>query len=327
MTAAFDDLYRFISTEMRMSHIYQPVMISALLRHDGRASVQDIAAALLARDQAQLDYYKQITRQMPGSVLRKRGIVEVLKDVYSLPHFSELTDEECSRLVAFCDAKVEAYLEKRSDPWSHRRRSVGYISGSLRYEVLKRAAFRCELCGASAKDRALEVDHIAPRNRGGADDPFNLQALCYSCNAMKRDRDDTDFRGIAEMYEAREPGCPFCDVVSNRVVSENALMVAMRDAYPVTAGHTLILPKRHVQSGSGLTQPEINALWALHTTVRVALMEEDHAISGFNFGLNDGAVAGQTVAHCHFHLIPRRAGDMPDPRGGVRGVIPDRQKY
>jgi hypothetical protein len=68
---------------------------------------------------------------------------------------------------------------------------------TLRYEILKRAKFRCELCGISADEKALEVDHIVPRNRGGADDLPNLQALCYSCNAMKRDRDEVDFRGIA----------------------------------------------------------------------------------------------------------------------------------
>ena len=72
----------------------------------------------------------------------------------------------------------------------------GYVPGTLRYEVLKRARFRCELCGTSADVRALEVDHIVPRSKGGADGPDNLQALCYSCNSTKRDRDDADFRRV-----------------------------------------------------------------------------------------------------------------------------------
>ena len=74
----------------------------------------------------------------------------------------------------------DEYLEKRSDAWSHRKKSSGYISGTIKYEVLKRASFRCELCGISADEKGLEVDHIVPRNKGGSDDTSNLQSLCYS---------------------------------------------------------------------------------------------------------------------------------------------------
>lgn len=193
--------------------------------------------------------------------------------------------------------------------------------------MLKRAAFRCELCGASAEDRALEVDHIVPRNFGGSDDPSNLQALCYSCNAMKRDRDMTDFRGMADRYRERSPGCIFCEINSTRVVVANELMVAIKDAYPVTEGHTLLIPKRHVASPNELYQPEINAMWALAASIRQDLSAADGTIAGFNFGSNDGASAGQTVMHAHFHVIPRRDGDAERPRGGVRGVIPERQDY
>jgi len=152
---------------------------------------------------------------------------------------------------------------QQSDPWSHRRKSAGYVSGTLRYEVLKRAMFRCELCGASAEDRALEVDHIVPRNTGGSDDLSNLQALCYSCNAMKRDRDTTDFRAMASLYRERADGCIFCNIDATRIVSENELIVAIRDAYPVTEGHSLLIPRRHVVGPSDLFQPELNAMWAI----------------------------------------------------------------
>ena len=81
--------------------------------------------------------------------------------------------------------KLRKYVGKREDPWSHRRKSTGYVPGTQRYEVLKRARYRCELCGISAEYKALEVDHIIPRNKGGTDDASNLQALCYSCNSTK----------------------------------------------------------------------------------------------------------------------------------------------
>jgi ATP adenylyltransferase len=104
-------------------------------------------------------------------------------------------------------------------------------------------------------------------------------------------------------------------------------MVAIKDAFPVTEGHTLLIPKRHVANPNELFQPEVNALWALAKRLRADLTGTDQTISGFNFGSNDGTAAGQTVMHAHFHLIPRREGDAENPRGGVRGVIPDRQSY
>jgi ATP adenylyltransferase len=187
---------------MRMSHVYQPVMLQVLLERGGQASVRQIAEALLHKDEAQLSYYDEITRRMPGAVLRKRGIVEIEKGTYILPDIADLTEAEKHTLIGLCLSRVDAFIAIRTDPWAHRRRSAGYIPGTAKYEVLKRAAFRCELCGVSAEVRALEVDHILPRNHGGSDDPSNLQALCYSCNATKRDRDDTDFRGMADAYRS-----------------------------------------------------------------------------------------------------------------------------
>ena len=326
-SAVFSRLRDFITTAMQMSHVYQPVMLRTLIDRGGKASVSEIAQALLLEDRAQLDYYRQITKRMPGAVLRQRGIVDYDGGAYSIAGFDKMTAAERHELMALCHAKFDEFLEKRADPWAHRRKSAGYVSGTLRYEVLKRAMFRCELCGVSAEDRALEVDHIIPRNAGGSDDLSNLQALCYSCNAMKRDRDSADLRGIAARYRDRSNGCMFCHINSSHIVAENELMVAIRDAYPVTSGHSLLIPKRHLVSPNSLYQPEINALWALGASVRSELSGEDGLITGFNFGSNDGASAGQTIMHAHFHIIPRRDGDADRPRGGVRGVIPERQSY
>lgn len=91
--------------------------------------------------------------------------------------------------------------------------------------------------------------------------------------------------------------------------------------------HTLIIPKRHVADYFGLYRPELNAIHALLKQQREEILAADPAVTGFNVGINSGAVAGQTVFHVHVHLIPRRADDVADPRGGVRGVIPEKQKY
>jgi diadenosine tetraphosphate (Ap4A) HIT family hydrolase len=120
--------------------------------------------------------------------------------------------------------------------------------------------------------------------------------------------------------------CPFCDVPRDRIVGENEHALAFRDAYPVTDGHTLVVPRRHVESVFDLPDDEQAAVTSLVRRIRTEL-ESDFSPDGFNIGINDGQAAGQTVGHAHVHVIPRRAGDVMDPRGGVRWVIPDRAKY
>jgi ATP adenylyltransferase len=150
------ELKEFISRRMRMSHIYQPVMLMALLRHDGKCSVTQIAKEILKYDQAQIEYYEQITNNMVGRVLRSHGIVEKQGKNYVLKEADRLKEEQRDELIALCNAKLKAYLDKRGERiFAHRRVSAGYVSGTLRYEILKAAKFRCELCGVPADEKAL----------------------------------------------------------------------------------------------------------------------------------------------------------------------------
>ena len=120
--------------------------------------------------------------------------------------------------------------------------------------------------------------------------------------------------------------CPFCTLPPDRLLATRATAIAIRDAFPVSPGHTLIIPKRHVASFFDITDAERADLMALLSAARDDLDREFHP-AGYNIGINDGAAAGQTVPHLHIHLIPRYAGDQPDPRGGVRWVIPDKAAY
>lgn len=120
--------------------------------------------------------------------------------------------------------------------------------------------------------------------------------------------------------------CPFCPPPAERIVASNALAVAIRDGYPVSPGHTLVIPKRHVASLADVTTDEAKALWPLLAEVR-ARVDAELKPAGYNVGVNDGRAAGQTVMHLHVHLIPRFDGDRPDPRGGVRWVIPEKADY
>jgi diadenosine tetraphosphate (Ap4A) HIT family hydrolase len=120
--------------------------------------------------------------------------------------------------------------------------------------------------------------------------------------------------------------CPFCDLVPGRVSHSSAHAHAFADAYPVTDGHMLVVPLRHVASLFELAADELADVWRLVGEVRAALAAS-HKPNAFTIGVNDGEAAGQTVGHAHVHVIPRRRGDVPDPRGGVRWVIPDRAPY
>jgi ATP adenylyltransferase len=110
-------------------------------------------------------------------------------------------------------------------------------------------------------------------------------------------------------------------------VASNERCFAIEDANPVTLGHTLVIPRRHEADYFLLSDAERAAIEALLAKRRQELLADDATIAGFNIGINVGSAAGQTVFHCHVHLIPRRAGDVAEPRGGVRGVIPERQAY
>src|SRR5262245_6292356 len=120
--------------------------------------------------------------------------------------------------------------------------------------------------------------------------------------------------------------CPFCRLEGSRIRLENGFAVALLDGFPVTEGHTLVAPKRHVVSVFDLPEDEQEAVWVLVARVRAMLLAELKP-DGFTVGLNDGPSAGQTVMHAHVHVIPRRTGDVADPRGSVRWVIPGKAAY
>ena len=120
--------------------------------------------------------------------------------------------------------------------------------------------------------------------------------------------------------------CPFCTLPAERIIDSNEFGVVIRDGYPISKGHTLIIPKRHVGSFFETTQDEKLALLALLESAQQKLKKEFNPPS-FNIGINDGKEAGQTVPHLHIHLIPRYESDLVDPRGGVRWIIPEKAKY
>ena len=121
--------------------------------------------------------------------------------------------------------------------------------------------------------------------------------------------------------------CLFCDVKKSGYAHENHLVYASYDSYPVSEHHCLIIPKRHIKDYFDLSNDELVACNDLIKIVKKEITNKDPLVQGFNLGTNIGIVSGQSILHCHFHLIPRREGDVDNPQGGVRSVIPNKQHY
>jgi ATP adenylyltransferase len=177
------------------------------------------------------------------------------------------------------------------------------------------------LCGISAKERPIDVDHIIPRSRGGKIELANLQVLCSKCNRSKRNQDDTDFKSWP--LPSTVSTCVFCqpEVVS-KAIGRNGLVFAIHDRHPVTPGHLLVVPVRHAPDFFSMTDAERRDADELLRLLQGRIRGDDTKVAGFNVGTTCGDAAGQTIDHAHIHLIPRRMGDMDNPRGGVRASFP-----
>lgn len=320
-----EELREFLQSRMRLNHIYQPLIIRTLIEIGGTATIRQLATVLLSQDESQIAYYQGRLKEWPMRVLTKHGIIERQGDLIRL-RVDKLTFTEKAELKKICEEKLQTFgVEKGLAIWDYRLLDESPISDSLRFRVLKESGGRCALCGASKDASPLDVDHIIPRSKHGKTEYANLQVLCAKCNRSKRDQDDTDFRmSPAPDYKAE---CEFCIAEKTQIILSNDLCIAFIDKYPVTNGHTLIVPRRHVKDFFEMSEAERAATNDLLRIRRRQLMESDTSVTGFNVGVNCGETAGQTIEHCHTHLIPRRPGDTMDPEGGVRAVIPGKGRY
>jgi ATP adenylyltransferase len=323
----YDQLLDFVQDYMprRMPHIYLPLLVGELVDSDGSATIRQLAEAVLVKDESQVRYYKKRLKEMPLRVLSKHDIITHEGNLISL-NVKKLTFEQKSQIKMLCEKALRAFTVKKGlGIWDYRLLDTDPIPDSLRYRVLKESGGRCSLCGATKKERPVDVDHIKPRSKGGKNEYENLQVLCSKCNRSKGNKDDTDFRG--DLRETVDD-CPFCyQNVQGRIVDEYNSVFAIKDAYPVSDYHMLIIPKRHSADYFSLTDAEKQDADKLIQILRKRLLSDDKTVTGFNIGMNSGESAGQTIFHCHLHLIPRRDGDIANPRGGVRGVIPEKMGY
>ena len=191
-----DLLVDFIENKMRMSHIYQPLLIRLLVESGGSSTIRDLALRFVTFDEAELKAMEGILKKMPVPVLKRRGFVDKQGDLVSLlVKVKDLKDK--ATILRACENRLSDYLEKKGENvWSYKWIS-NPVRNSIRYKVLADGGNRCALCGISANERPSDVDHIIPSSMGGSSSYENLQVLCSKCNRAKGNTDNKDFREVA----------------------------------------------------------------------------------------------------------------------------------
>jgi len=221
----FDQLIDFLTNKMKMSHIYQPLLVRSLVDAGGSATLRQLATYFLSQDESQLLYYEKRIKEMPLKILAKHGIVDKDGELIHL-NVQKLTLQQKAQIRCICEQKLQEFVQKKGlGIWDYRLLETDPVPDSLRFQVLKESGGRCALCGITKNDSPLDVDHIIPRSRGGSNAITNLQVLCAKCNRTKRDKDTTDFRKPLPADKAK--GCLFCsDEIKDRIVTENICLIS-----------------------------------------------------------------------------------------------------
>ncbi len=294
----FEELKTFLTKQMRMSHIYQPLLIKNLLESGGLATVRQLAVSFAAQDESQVVFYEKRLKEMPIKVLSSHGIIEKQGELVTLK-IGKLSLQQRAELEQICYEKIQKYIAAKGlAVWDYRLLDDNPIPDSLRYRVLAEGKGRCALCGATRDETVLDVDHIIPRNKGGKTVYENLQVLCAKCNRSKQDQDDTDFR---KLLAVASEGCVFCTDTKHEL--ENKLAFVIESPKPVVEGHSLVVPKRHCGDYFEMTEQEIRAVNELLRIRRKELLEKDRGIRGFEVSTGKNL---DYSGHCRVHFVPRR---------------------
>ncbi len=303
----YKELMDFIENRMSMTGVYQPVMIEKMLRNGGTVSAWGAAREFLRNDYAQLEYYIHIVNRWPRRTLKKHGVITESgigdrNRMFTLTA-SGLTKRQRENLVASCRHRLNEYkMRKGIPPHGDGPHSPKAVSGSMRYKVLAKSGGRCVACGVSSLERAIEVDHIVPRSKGGPDELSNLQALCYKCNSQKRDRDDLDFLQEINRKAFGHKGCRWC---KREMKMQNFLAGAAQVKRTRYGQHVVIVPKRHMPNYFELRPPERAMMIDLLEAHLAEEYPEARSASDFSLELETSASVDES-RHCAIHVVPIR---------------------
>ncbi len=296
----YKELEKFIKFQMKMTHVYQPLMIKSLLEsRDNTATVEDVARQFMNEDPVQLSYYTQIAKRWPAQVLKKHNVVEYHRGRNDQPAtfrllLDDVSPEQRARLAELCDLRLHEFIDK--DPVIRRIRELdkASVSGGLRYEVLSKSGGVCLACGVKSTAAMLHVDHIIPRSMGGPTEIGNLQPLCDKCNQQKSNRDDRDFLNVHKRLQFRKRGCSMCK--NDSIVDSNILARTIVPRMPETDEHRVVVPHSHIGSFADMLPAEKHLCMDLVNSIIT-----NRPRRRFDISVVDGADDG----HCRIDIIPR----------------------
>ena len=252
----FEDLIDFIDNRMRMSHIYQPLLLRILVEAGGTATIRQLAHGFLAQDESQLRYYENRIKQMPVPVLKKRGVISKEGELVSL-NCKKLTFEQKAQVVMSCEKRLQQFIIERGlDLWGYRLLDTDPIPGSLRYRVLKESGGRmCQLWCSPRKNAhwMWTTSFLNPR----AVKMYAKTFKSFVPSAIRRRETRIALISVMICLLIRFPTVNFVTRISRgRIIEELDTVVAIKDGYPVTKGHLLVIPKRHAPEYFDLSDAE-----------------------------------------------------------------------
>ena len=290
----YDSLERFLKYTMSMTHVYQPLMIRKLLTSGNTATKEEIALEFISQDRSLLEYYKDRTMKWPKKTLEKHNVVSYKRSNMKFTLLLEtITDEQRTSLVYLCNKHIAQYMEKYRNRYGIKNPRTP-VQGSMKYDVFKKSRGTCCACGVTTADAELVADHIMPVSHGGKTVLDNLQALCRSCNAAKRDRDDLDFLNEHKRLKYRKRDCWFCHAIPT--IDGNLAFAAKTESQ-----NMIVAPKSHVSAFSDMIPAEKNDCLDLMETVRSNLQSNDKALEWLDVRLNT------RDEHCHISMVPMYA--------------------
>lgn len=295
----YEEMARFVRHTMKMTSVYQPIVIRALVESGGEATDSDIARAFMGEDKRRLEYYAGIARRWPRKVLEKHGVVTYRKGAKGKEGVFVLdlegaTEGQRRRIAELCNLRLEEYIGRKAAgvPMLDRIGRQPAVPDAARDAALARSGGACAECGTPLHKAATRIDHIIPPRIGGAeDDPSNLRALCAVCAVAKKDRDALEFLLVHNRLSFRK-GCWLCGRRESADLG-NELAVAVPARRPAAVHHWIVAPKSHVSRFDEMLPAERHFCMDLIEPAKERMRGAGCGGLGFRVSMRDGASGGR----------------------------------
>ena len=307
----YDEMADFVRHTMKMTSVYQPIVIRTLIESGGEATDRDIARAFLGEDKRQLDYYVGIAKRWPRKVLEGHGVVRYRKGAWGKDGTFSLrlegaTEEQRRRIAELCNLRLEEYVDRETAglPLFSGIGQRPAASGAARDAALARSGGMCAACSTPLHKTLTRFDYIVPPGiGGGADDPSNLQALCAVCSVSRRDRDALEFLLVRNRLKSRK-GCYLCGMRESADLG-NELAVAVPASRKAYGDHWIVAPKSHVPSYEDMLPAERHFCMDLIAPAKVRMRQAGYMGRGFSVSMRDAATGGG--GHFGIDVVPALA--------------------